>query len=222
MDRRRIALIAVLGVAILLTWAAVARSLSTSQAGGVGETVVSPSPVPSAAPASTLPTDRPSPSPPVVSAPSATPAGTPTATPAGADPPVPTEDPRLRYLAFRLRLGDAGAAAAAYGEALLAAAEDGDRATVRSTSVDILQSTDGERDWLLAHPPATCYAPAHAAAMRMLEAYANVAEHAIDWTDATPGLDALDALVALADAGTVASDALAVLAGELEAATCLV
>ena len=87
-------------------------------------------------------------------------------------------------------------------------------------SVDILAFVDSERDWLLAHPPAECYADAHDAAIAMLDAYGTAADRFIAWSDAAPGLESLAALALAAQAADVARDALAAFVQALEATTC--
>jgi len=106
-------------------------------------------------------------------------------------------------------------------QALQGAAEAGDRPAARRASIDILDFADAEQDWLREHPPATCYADAHAAADRMLEAYAATADAFIAWADAGEGLAGLAALGRALDAAGAAGDALTALARELEVTTCL-
>jgi hypothetical protein len=223
MRRGQIALIGSLALAVLVVWALVAGLLLPALTGTA----------PPSAAAEATPAERsPTPVPTATSTATATDPG-PTATAATADPPTadppttdptdgadPTLDPRLAFAEFLLRLDAARVEVQDLNATLVAAAEDGDPATVRATAVDILQFADGERDWLLAHPPAACYADAHEAAGTMVEAYATVAERAIDWVDADPGLDALDALADVLAAAEVARDALGDLGRDLEAATC--
>lgn len=214
MRRGQIALVGSLALVIVVAWLIVARLMLPALTGAAGA-----SPSAEASP---------------VASPAATPSGTATASPAptpepdlpSPDPTDPTEepdppsDPRLAYAEFLLRLDAARADVQDLNSTLVVAAEAGDKATVRATAVDILQFADRERDWLLTHPPAACYADAHDAAGAMLEAYATVAERAIDWADADTGLETLDALADVVTAAGDARVALEGLAGELEVATC--
>jgi hypothetical protein len=228
MRRGQIALVGSLALVILVVWAIVARLMlpalsgaadaapSTSASSGASPAVTAaPSASALAAATPTPALAEPSPSPTI-----ATDAPTPTQTddPTG-EPDSPT-DPRLAYAEFLLRLAAARADVQDLNAALVVAAENGDTTTVRATAVDILQFADRERDWLLTHPPAACYADAHDAAGAMLEAYATVAERAIDWADADTGLETLDALAEVLTAAGEARVALDDLAQELEAATC--
>jgi len=133
----------------------------------------------------------------------------------------PNGDPRLRYAEFLLRLTDARPVAADLNATLVAAAEQQDPAAVRRAAVDILDFTDDERSWLRSHPPAECYSDTHASAVRMIAAYAETAEDAIDWADAGGGLAGLEALAAVLESGALAGEALEDLAAELETTRCL-
>ena len=106
-------------------------------------------------------------------------------------------------------------------QALQDAAEAGDRPAARRASIDILDFADAEQDWLREHPPAACYADAHAAADTMLEAYAATADAFIAWADAGTGLDGLAAFARALEAAGTAGDALTALGRELETTTCL-
>ncbi len=152
--------------------------------------------------------------------PDVTPIPTADPTPRPTPKPRTTGDPRLAYAEFLLRANDDRSTAEALNRALAAAVEDQDRDAVRAASVDILAFVDTERDWLLGHPPATCYADAHDAATAMLVAYGTAADRFIVWSDAAPGLDSLAALALAAQAADAARDALAAFGRALEATTC--
>ena len=92
--------------------------------------------------------------------------------------------PGLLYVAFLLRLDADRSTVTTLNQALQGAAEAGDRPAARRASIDILDFADAEQDWLRDHPPAACYAGAHAAADTMLEAYAATADAFIAWADA--------------------------------------
>ena len=145
----------------------------------------------------------------------------PTSTPRPTRRPTATGDPRLLYAEFLLRLDQDRATVVRLNQALQSATEAGDRPAARRASIDILDFADAEQDWLREHPPATCYADAHAAADRMLEAYAGTADAFITWADAGEGLAGLAALGRALDAAGIAGDALTTLGRELEATTCL-
>ena len=227
MTRGQLALVGGLAIVVVLIWAAVARLVVPA----IADAEATPPPVPGAAAsldagvdatATPIPSRSATPSP--TEAPSDPPVRTdapaPTEEPASTAEPDPTANPATAYAAFVTRLIDDQAKVAAFNRRLLPAAESGDQDTVRSTAVDILRFADGERDWLLANPPADCYADAHAAAGAMLEAYATVAERAIDWVDAA-GLEALEAFGRVVAAGEDAQAALAILRDALEDVTCL-
>jgi hypothetical protein len=109
----------------------------------------------------------------------------------------------------------------ALNQALGDAAQAGDLPAVRRASIEILDFTDTEHDWLREHPPAACYATAHAAADAMLASYADAADAFIAWADAGPGLAGLAAFGAAVDAASEAGDALTAFGRKLEATTCL-
>lgn len=169
--------------------------------------VVTPTAAPTAAP---VPTPSPEPI--------ATPVPRPTATPT--PDPTSSDDPRLLYAEFLLRLADARPEAQSLNQDLLAAAEARDPDAVRRAAVDILDFTDDERTWLRSHPPADCYSDTHASAGRMIDAYAATAEDAIDWADAGGGLAGLEALAAVVESAAVAGEALEDLAADLETTRC--
>ncbi len=219
--RRGPAILLALGLVVLvLGWVVLTRDGSTPPSG-------SASPGPSAAIASDPAvsphaTPPPTPTPEPTPDPTAEPTATPTDPPPTAAPterPTKTEDPQVSYVRFLARLTEDRSTVADLNQRLADAGEGGDRATARATAVEILQFADGERDWLSAHPPADCYAAAHAVASSMLDAYATVADRAIAWADAE-GLEALGALADLVTAGDTARDALAHLVTALEQTTC--
>lgn len=148
-----------------------------------------------------------------------TPTPTPEPTPVATATPKPNGDARLRYAEFLLRVNDDRAKVEDLNAAVRSAAEAQDPDAVRVASVDILDFVDTERDWLREHPPASCYADAHAAANDMLAAYATAAERFIDWTTAE-GLDRLVALTDALDAADQAGEALTAFGQALEATTC--
>jgi hypothetical protein len=189
---------------------------SASPAGGalVGGATVAPdgSGTLTAAPSA----DSATPDRPTDPSPTSRPTVVPTRTPR---PPAPSGEARLLYAEFLTRLDDDRATVGPLNAALTSAAQTGDKPAVRETAVDILQFADGERDWLLGHPPADCYATAHDAAGSMLEAYATVADRAIEWTNRT-GFAALQALARVAEAADDAQAELARLAEALETTSC--
>jgi hypothetical protein len=168
---------------------------------------------------SAIPSTQPSPEPMISSTPSPIASATPTPRPTTR--PVATGDARLAYAEFLLRLDDDRATVTRLNQTLQETAEAGDRPAVRRASIDILDFADAEQDWLREHPPAACYADAHAAADSMLEAYAATADAFIAWADAGEGLDGLAAFGRALEAAGAAGDALTVLGRELEATTCL-
>jgi hypothetical protein len=226
MRRGQIALVGSLALVILVVWAVVARLVLPALDGSAGaspsaSTAAVASPPVSAEPLGTAsPTTTPEPDEPSTGPTDATDTPTPTETAEPTEAPDPPSDPRLAYAEFLLHLDAARAEVQDLNATLVTAAENGDQATVRAVSVDILQFADRERDWLLTHPPAACYADAHDAAGAMLEAYATVAERAIDWADADTGLEALDALADVVTAAGDARVALEALAQELEVTAC--
>ncbi len=160
------------------------------------------------------------------SSPPPSPSPLPTASPQSAQPnptdgPDGTLDPRLAYAAFLVELDEARTEGADLNRRLLVAADVGDTVMVRSTALDIIAFADRERDWLAASPPARCYRGAHRAAQDLIEAYATVAERAIEWADADKGLDRLAALARVGVAGEGARTALVALVTALGKVTCL-
>jgi len=156
-------------------------------------------------------------------APTADPTASPTKparTPAATAPPRATGDPRLAYAEFLLRVNDDRATVEDLNRDLATAAEAQDLDAVRRSAVAILDFVDGERDWLREHPPADCYAAAHASANAMLEAYGTAADRFVDWTASSGGLAGLAALGKALDAAQAASDALTAFGVALEATTC--
>jgi hypothetical protein len=129
----------------------------------------------------------------------------PSETPGSATPPPRTsEKPALAYAAFLKRVSDDRATVERLNQDLSPAVQAQDLAVTRTASVAILDFVDGEHDWLRDHPPADCYAAAHAAAGAMLDAYGMAADAFIKWADTGGGLDGL---VALGDAVQFAQDA---------------
>lgn len=139
------------------------------------------------------------------SASSASAASGPSATPRPATPaPRTSEKPALAYAAFLERVNDDRATVERLNQDLSPAVQSQDPVATRKASVAILDFVDGEHDWLREHPPADCYAAAHAAAGTMLDAYGKAADGFIKWADSGGGLDGL---VALGDAVQLAQDA---------------
>jgi hypothetical protein len=228
--RRTAPLVGLLAIGVVAIWAVAAVALLPALMGGAGAATspaapgaagagaptagsASPARGPGSSPASSREPGPVS----VPPAPGSKSSATPESTPAAS---TSTDETRSRFRAFVTRLETDRRRVAELNDALLTGARADDPGVVRSAAVDILQFADGERDWLLAHPPADCYAAAHAAAGSMLEAYATVADRAIDWVDAEPGLAALDALAAVFVAASSAQDAVPALTGALEASTC--
>jgi len=135
-------------------------------------------------------------------------------------PPRATGDPRLAYAEFLLRVNDDRATVERLNRDLATAAEAQDPDAVRFAAVAILDFVDVERDWLRAHPPAECYAAAHAPANAMLEAYGSAADRFVNWAASGGGLAGLAALGEALDAADEAGDALGAFGRALEAATC--
>ena len=152
--------------------------------------------------------------------PSGTPIPTPKRPPAATRPPRATGAPRLAWAEFLSHVNEDRSTVAGLNQALATAAEAQDLDAVRTAAVDILDFTDAERDWLREHPPADCYAAAHASAGAMLDAYVTTAERFIDWTAAGGGLGGLAALGAAVDAADAARLALSAFGTVLEGTTC--
>lgn len=151
--------------------------------------------------------------------PSAPPSAPATSRPA-TDPPRATGEPRLAYAEFLLRVNDDRTMVEQLNQDLSTAAQAQNTGAVHAAAVAILDFADGERDWLREHPPADCYAAAHAAATTMLDAYAAAADRFIRWAATGGGLAGLPALGDALDAAQVASDALTAFGRALEATTC--
>ena len=128
--------------------------------------------------------------------------------PAATPPPRASGPPRLAYAAFLRRVNDDRATVERLNGALSTAAQAQDPAAVRHAAVDILDFVDAERDWLRDHPPADCYAAAHASAGAMLDAYGAAADAFIAWAETGGGFAGLSALGKALDAAQAASDAL--------------
>ena len=154
------------------------------------------------------------------------PAATDTPDPTAARTPAPTGvarasgDPRLAYAAFLLRVNDDRTTVQRLNAALSTAAQAQDQPAVRTAAVAILDFVDGERDWLREHPPADCYASAHAAAGAMLDAYGTAADAFIHWADTGGGLAGLAAFGDAVDAAQTAGTALDAFGHSLETTTC--
>ena len=103
---------------------------------------------------------------------------------------------------------------------LTSASNAADLDAVRKAAVAILDFVDVERDWLLGHPPADCYADAHASALAMLEAYGAAGDRFVDWSTTGGGLNGLPALGSAADAAKTAQAALASFASVLGGTSC--
>ena len=140
--------------------------------------------------------------------------------PAATVAPRATGDPRLAYAAFLIRVNDDRTTVQRLNTALSTAAQAQDPPAVRTAAVAILDFIDGERDWLRQHPPADCYAAAHAAAGAMLDAYGTAADAFIHWADTGGGLAGLAALGDALDAAQTASTALDAFGRTLETTTC--
>jgi hypothetical protein len=232
MSRRQIALLGSLTVIAVVVWAVVVRTLAPAVADAGDGRAPSPTvaatltPASASAPLAGAPSASvallPSPTPAPTDTPRSTPVATATQAPTqrpSTDRPETTEAAQVAYVRFLARLAEDRSTVADLNQRLADAGESGDRATARTTAIDILRFVDGERDWLAAHPPADCFATAHAAANTMLEAYGTVADRAIDWADAE-GLEVFASLADLLAAGDTARDALSDLANAVERTTC--
>ena len=144
----------------------------------------------------------------------------PTAGSASAAPPRATGAPSHAYAEFLARVNADRATVDGLDHDLSTAANAADLDAVRKAAVAILDFVDVERDWLLGHPPADCYADAHTSAMAMLEAYGGAGERFIDWSTTGGGLNGLPALGRAADAATTAQTALTTFAAVLGGTTC--
>ena len=134
--------------------------------------------------------------------------------------PRATGNPRLAYAEFLLRVNDDRTTVQRLNAALSTAAQAQDQPAVRTAAVAILDFVDGERDWLREHPPADCYAGAHAAAGAMLDAYGAAADAFIHWADTGGGLAGLAAFGDALDAAQTAGTALDAFGRTLETTTC--
>ena len=103
-------------------------------------------------------------------------------------------DPRLAYAEFLLRVNDDRTTVQSLNNALSTAAQAQDLPAVRKAAVAILDFVVVEYDWLREHPPAECYAAAHASARAMLDAYSTAADMFVKWADTGGGLSGLAAL----------------------------
>jgi hypothetical protein len=155
-----------------------------------------------------------------------TPAPTPTAS-AGPSrvrplnvPPLGSGASSRAYAVFLARVSDDRATVDGLDRDLSSASATADPPAVRTAAVAILDFVDVERDWLLGHPPAACYAAAHASAMAMLEAYGSAADRFVDWSTTGGGLNGLPALGRAADAAKTAQAALANFASTLAGTSC--
>jgi hypothetical protein len=167
------------------------------------------------APPSADPTPPPSPSASATTSPSPSPTPRP---PTG--PPRATGEPRLAYAEFLARVNGDRTTVERLNQDLSTAVQAPDLDATRRASVAILDFADAERDWLRSHPPADCYAPAHAAAGAMLDAYATAADGFIHWTETGGGLAGLVALGDAVQAAQDAGDALTAFGAALDATTC--
>jgi hypothetical protein len=145
---------------------------------------------------------------------------TPPTTPSNTLAPRATGDPRAAYAEFLLRVNDDRTTVEGLNRTLAAAAEVQDSDAVRIAAVAILDFVDLERDWLREHPPADCYAAAHAAANAMLDAYGTAADRFVTWSASGGGLDGLAALARAVDAAQAATDSLSAFATILGATRC--
>ena len=124
------------------------------------------------------------------------------------------------YADFLARVTDDRATVDGLDRDLTNASNAADLDAVRKAAVAILDFVDVERDWLLGHPPADCYADAHAAALAMLEAYGDAADRFVDWSTTGGGLNGLPALGRAADAAKIAEAAFATFASVLGGTSC--
>lgn len=186
---------------------------------GGGSAVV---PATSTTPSGPIPTPRVSAAPTIAPVSTLVPDPTSAPVPSAADtaPPRASGPPRVAYASFLLRVDGDRATVNGLNTALSEAAEAQDTDAVRRVALDILDFVEVERDWLREHPPAECYAAAHAAANAMLRAYGTAAERFIDWATAGGGLDGLLALREAVDAAQVAADSLTSFGQVLEGTTC--
>lgn len=184
------------------------ESVPGASAGSIATSTptASPSPSASASPAASV---RPKPSP--------TPT---TAAPSKTKPPRASGEPRVAYAEFVLRVDGDRATVDRLDGALATATDARDLTAVRIAAVDILDFVDLEHDWLREHPPAECYAPAHASANAMLDAFGTAADRFVSWSATAGGLAGLTALGRAVDAAGAAADALSAFGKVLAATTC--
>jgi len=135
-------------------------------------------------------------------------------------PPRASGPPLLAWAEFLAHLNEDRSTVERLNVALTAAAQAQDPTAVKAASVDILDFVDVERDWLREHPPADCYAAAHAAASAMLDAYGTAADRFIDWSASGGGLGGLPALGVALDAADTARAAFEAFIAALEGTTC--
>jgi hypothetical protein len=138
--------------------------------------------------------------------PSAAPSPTARTTPRPSAAPRTSRDPHLAYGDFLSRVNDDRSKVDQLNNALSAAVTAGDRAAARTAAMAVLDFVNGERKWLVDHPPADCYAAAHAAGIAMLDAYQTAASDFVEWAG-TSGLSGLVALAKAGDAANAATDA---------------
>jgi hypothetical protein len=141
-----------------------------------------------------------------LASPSAAPSRSARTTPRPSAPPRTSGDPHLAYGDFLSRVNDDRSKVDQLNSALSTAVTAGDRAAARTAAMAILDFVNGERKWLVDHPPADCYAAAHAAGIAMLDAYQTAASDFVEWAG-TSGLSGLVALAKAGDAANVATQA---------------
>jgi hypothetical protein len=135
-------------------------------------------------------------------------------------PPLASGSAIKAYAAFLSRVNDDRNTVDGLDRGLSNAANAADLDAVRTAAVSILDFVDGERDWLLGHPPAACYADAHASAVAMLVAYGGAGDRFVDWSTSGGGLNGLPALGRAAEAADAAKTALTTFASVLGRTTC--
>ncbi len=135
-------------------------------------------------------------------------------------PPLGDAAAGRAYAGFLARLGDDRTTVDGLDRDLSNASNAADLDAVRKAAVAILDFVEVERDWLLGHAPADCYADAHASAMAMLEAYGAAADRFVDWSTTGGGLNGLPALGSAAEAASTAQAALTTLTTVLGATSC--
>jgi hypothetical protein len=153
------------------------------------------------------------------SGPTATPARAPSRAPVTAAPRA-SGPPLVAWAAFLAHLNEDRATVEGLNAELTTAAQAQDPDAVKAAAVDILDFVDIERDWLREHPPADCYADAHASAAAMLDAYGTAADRFVDWTTTGGGLGGLPALGVAVEAADAARAAFTTFAAAMEATTC--